>query len=224
MNACTENEFVIELIMQTLVRVCDEESVRSRIPLYDLLSNLIAPIIDTAYVPFTYGPVYTQHKLNQLQQNLNSAYQHSEGQGGGVGVAVGDQVSETKIESVISAAFTALGALMASYSGVMCFLINDGQLVFSLLAPFSWYLEANKRDADKRQSLAEQLTSASLRESFAAPEAANPSRKTSNPKELLARQRELYILNGLISFFYKIFNIKEISIKHLEAKAMRFEF
>ena len=46
MNACTENEFVIELIMQTLVRVCDEESVRNRIPLFDLLSNLIAPIIE----------------------------------------------------------------------------------------------------------------------------------------------------------------------------------
>lgn len=137
-----------------------------------------------------------------------------------MGMETGIEVPEPRLENIINASFTALASLMSSYSGLMCFLINDGQLVFTLLSPFSWYLQANKRDSDKRQALAEQLTTTSLRESSVAPET-QLTRKTSDPKELQAKQKEICILNGLISFLYKIFHIEEISIEKLKAKALR---
>jgi hypothetical protein len=209
LNVCTDNEFAIELIMQTLVRVSDDGEYRSQIPLYDLLSNLISPLIDTVYVPFTYGPYYMQPKL---QHHLNQNYSILDNND--------STSSEPKIEAIITASFTALSSLMSSYNGIMCFLVNNGQLLFDLLSPLSWYLSANKRDSNNRQTLAEQFTSTSLSES-----SENiTNRKNSNPKEIQAKQRELFILNGLIGFLYKLFRIEEISIKKLVTKAFRFEF
>lgn len=215
--------------MQTLVRACDDERIRCQIPIYNIFSNLIAPLIDTAYVPFTYGSSYAQHTTRNAAPTTtnNNPYSSFIDSGSSEG-------GEPKFESVVTCAFTALGSLMSTYTGVMCFLINDGRLVYDLLAPLSWYLNANKRDADKRQALAEQVTAGSADTSNnapppplqntnqAAPDGNNTSRKNSDPKELMAKQKELFILNGFISFFYKLFSIEEISTKKLIAKAFRF--
>ena len=177
-------------------------------------------------MPFRYGSFHAQHKLTHLQSQLVNNNANPNSALYSTAVDLNNDPPDPKAENVITAAYTALASLMTSYNGVMCFLVNNGRLVFSLLSPLSWYLEANKRESDKRQALAEQITAASLRDSENILENNlnnnhNTGRKASDPKALAAKQRELYILNGLVSFFYKIFDIEEISIKRLKAKAFR---
>lgn len=207
LNVCNDSEISIELIIQTLIIVADDRECRERMPLFDLLSNLLAPLLDVNYVPFTFGPNSTHH--NTHQQNTIDT-----------GMEQASAASEPKIESIIGASMTALCSLLSSYNGMMCFMVDGGRLIKNLLTPLSWYLQTNKREADRRMSLSEVLTG-TTHSSHSEHGPAQSTKTRTNKLDLHVKQRELLIINRLLDMLYKIFNIEEIDTKFLIEKAFK---
>lgn len=162
LNVCYENEFSNEIIIQTLIKISDDPECRKLLRFEDLFSQLISPLIDIEYVPLTYGPLYTQHK----SQDNNSADNN-------------ENTTEPKLENILNSVICSLNVLMKSYNGVMCFSVNEAKVIKSLLAPFSWFLESNRREADKQITL---IYSATLTTNSNSTNTPNNQKKTSKTK------------------------------------------
>ena len=103
-----ENEFCIELIVQSLIKCMDNAENRQLVNLADLFKTLIAPLIDCDYSPLIYGG--SSHKNNQNENNNHEI---------------------PKIKNVVNSCYTALNTVFASYTGIMCFSVNSLFLLYS---------------------------------------------------------------------------------------------
>ena len=97
-NCCNENEFCIQLIIQSLIKCMDNAEYRQMVNLPDLFKTLIAPLVDCDYAPLIYGG--SSHKNNHCE--------HSQSQ-------------EPKIKNIVNSCYTALSTIFKSYTGIMCF-------------------------------------------------------------------------------------------------------
>jgi hypothetical protein len=100
-NFCNENDFCIELIMQTLIKCMDNAEFRQMVNLSDLFKTLLAPLVDCDYAPLLYGG--SSHKNNHCENSHNQ---------------------EPKIKNIVNSCYTALSTIFTSYTGIMCFSVK----------------------------------------------------------------------------------------------------
>ncbi len=188
-NVGNENEFCIEITMQCLLKVLDRQEYRDCIRFDDLFRNLIAPFVDYEYVPMLWGSEFSSHKKSD---NTNS-----------------NETFEPKITEILSSCSVALLTLLNSYIGLMCFSANESRLLRDLISPLSWFLKSNKRDFLEKEL--NQLSASSSLHSLNMNIASN--KKLNQIQQIISSQ--LTVLNYLMDFFYKLFDIDEINTKTL---------
>jgi hypothetical protein len=110
-----------------------------------------------------------------------------------------------EFESILTASTNSLRTIFSSYSGIIAFCMNDLENLHSLLSPLNWYINivnhAHKPSCD--QLFAGSFLSCSTKN--------EEDHLLTRTEEI--RQREIKIINNLLSFFYEIFNIVEITEK-----------
>ena len=136
-NACNTNDFCIEAIMQSLLHVLDKTECRALIRFDDLLSSLIAPLVDLEYVPHLYGVDFASHKSVSLSANNAS--------------------TQPDIENILNACMCALSTMFNSYVGLFCLGTNDMHLLKNLLLPMSWFLNSKTKNSFQHLEMSSSL-------------------------------------------------------------------
>jgi len=109
-NVNSEEEFCIEIIMQSLIKVLDKQEYRDCIRFDDLFRNLIAPFVDYEYVPLV--SEFSSHKSKNKSDILeNNDYNNKN--------TTGLNQNEPKINEILSSCSCAILTLLNSYPGVM---------------------------------------------------------------------------------------------------------
>jgi hypothetical protein len=187
-NVNSEEEFCIEVIMQSLIKVIDKQEYRDCIRFDDLFRNLIAPFVDYEYVPFL--SEYSNHKTKNKSENSGNFLDNQ--------YADKFNLKEPNINEILSSCSCALLTLLNSYPGVMCMGANDCQLIRDLISPLSWFLKSNKRDYLEKElnQISASCSFQSYRAGFVS------SKKLTQIQQIIASQ--INILNHLIDFLYKL--------------------
>ena len=188
-----ENEPCIEIIVQCMLRVAETSECRAMLKFDDLFSYLLAPIVDIHYTPLLYG----QDVLN----NNNS----SSATGAAAPALVGQHSSNhsnqaPKLERIVSSCFVALHCLLSTCAGFMCFNVNNGANLRTLLSPLSRAL-LNRRRGLSDASLDSFSPPPPAAAAAAANERKRPSIATSRPTA------SFFVLNQLVDFIYKLLQI-----------------
>jgi hypothetical protein len=203
-NVCNEeNEYSIELIMQSLFKVMENAEYREYIQVQDLFKILIAPLIDCDYTPLIYGPSYSTTKINQqetafigIQKNKNDK---------------NNIENDPKIEKIMNSCYVALNCIFNNFIGMLCFSSNDHENLKILLSPLSWFLKSNKRESEKWYNLA---STSNSNDDFSI----SGENKLQANKNQQISYRQLLIIEKLINFLHKLFKIEEINSLDLSEK------
>ncbi|RNA32225.1 target of rapamycin complex 2 subunit TSC11 [Brachionus plicatilis] len=119
-NATPESDFCVEVIIQSFIKTLEYPECRNLVNLPHLLSYIISPLVDTDFVPLSYG-----------------SSKDPEGP------------LEPKIENIVNISLTIIFTFMKSYNGLMILNLNDAKIVKLLFSPLSWFSKANKRNLNQ---------------------------------------------------------------------------
>ncbi len=101
----------------------------------------------------------------------------------------------------------------------MCFSTNESNLLKNLLSPFSWFIQ-NRSNKNQITSLSNHIN---LSFTVNTEDLQSNFHKNKLNKQQIILLRQMIILNNLIDFFYKLFQIKNVSIKNLLEKSKKKE-
>ena len=205
----TDNEFLVQLIMQCLFKVLDDDEHRALVNYDDLFSSLVAPFVDAEYVPVLYGASQFASSAMLLRQPLPD---HHRGINFNFNAANNNQTSsaseaeEPKIENILASCSNAIEAIFGNFVGISCFTANNSKCLRSLLTPLTWFKTAAWGGSGSGSSGNDCHYSNFFH-----------NKKNQLPRNF-DRTKQLVVLSQLINLFYRIF---QIDVEDLEDLAKR---